>query len=539
MLRVLATDNLSTAGLEVLKSAEDLVVDVKPPLERAVLLEEIKNYEAIIVRSATKLDAEVLEAATNLQLIIRAGIGVDNIDVPHATERGILVANTPHGNSATTAEHAFALITSLARHVPQACGSMKEGRWEKKKFVGTELRGKTLGVIGLGNIGAQVARIGRGYQMQVIAADPYLTDEIAEQHGVTKVELDELIRNADVITVHCPLNDATRGLIGRAELEKMKPSVLLVNCARGGIVDEQALSEALATERVRGAAADVFEKEPPGADHPLVASERVVVTPHLGASTKEAQVNVAVEAAQLLMEYVRQGTVSTALNSRLRLSGEISPAARAAVRLARRLGSLQGQLLDEPPERFEVEIFSQHGSKFQELLLLSAAEAFFKKIFSQDRINHVNVTQYAESRGIGLVSSVIAAEGPDPDGHPNWVRVTVTSKKGDGQERRRTTAGTVFSPRNIRVIDIDGYPMDLAPDGRFLLITNEDRPGVIGRIGTLLGKHGVNIARMSVNLSDRSKAALGVYLVDSEVPPEAMKEISSWDMIESVRYVEL
>jgi D-3-phosphoglycerate dehydrogenase len=539
MLRVLATDNLSTEGLEVLKGAEGLNVDVKPPLERSVLLEEIKNYEAVIVRSATKLDAEVLDAASNLQIVIRAGIGVDNIDVARATERGILVANTPHGNSATTAEHAFALIVSLARHVPQACASMKAGKWEKKKFVGTELRGKTLGVVGLGNIGAQVARIGRGYQMEVVAADPFLTPEIAEQHGVEKVELDELLTRSDVITLHCPLNDQTRGLIGRAQLEKMKPTALVINCARGGIVDEEALAEALDAGRIRGAAADVYLSEPPPGDHLLVRNERVVVTPHLGASTKEAQVNVAVEAAQLLMEYVRQGTVSTAINSRLRLSGEISPAARAAVRLARRLGSLHGQLVEHAPKRFEVEIFSQYGAKYQELLLLSAAEAFFQRIFSKDRINHVNVTQYAESRGIGLVSSVITAEGPDPEGHPNWIRVTMTSEGPGGRTISRTAAGTVYSPRNIRIIEIDGYELDLVPTGHLLLITNEDRPGVIGKIGTFLGEHGVNISRMSVNLAPEAKLALGVYRVDSQVPEAAMKEMAAWEAIQSVRYVEL
>ena len=314
MLKVLATDNVSPQGLEPLRGVEGVMLDIKPTMPPDVLKQEIGGYQVAIIRSATKLKKDVLEHASGMKLIIRAGIGVDNIDVPYATERGIIVANTPQGNLVATAEHTFALITALARHVPQAAASLKGGAWEKKLFVGTGLQGKTLGIVGLGNVGQVVARIAEGFQMQVIAFDPLLDAAEVKRRRATKVELDDLLRRADIVTLHCPLNDQTRNLISAEALAKMKPSAFLINAARGGILDEEALAEALRAQKIRGAALDVFVSEPVPAGHPLLGLPNVVATPHIAASTREAQEGVAAEAAELIQEYVKKGTVRTQIN---------------------------------------------------------------------------------------------------------------------------------------------------------------------------------------------------------------------------------
>lgn len=536
MLKVLATDNLSPVGLEVLENADGIDVDVKPTMDKATLLTEIAGYEAIIIRSATKLTADVLDAAPKLRLAIRAGVGVDNVDVDHATERGILVANTPHGNAATTAEHAMALAVSLARHVPQACASTKDGHWEKKKFTGTELKGKTLGILGIGNIGTHVARIGQGYGMHVIACDPFLTPDMAERLGVTRVEIDDLLARSDVLTLHCPLNDKTRGIIGAEELSRMKPTAILINAARGGIVDEMALARACQEEVIRGAAVDVFEKEPVDPDHPLLQLPNVIVTPHLGASTKEAQTSVAVEASELILEFARTGAVSSAINSQIRL-GNVSPLTKSTVELVRRLGTLQAQLVEGEPRKLSVEIFGADNHGQRELLLLSAAQTFLQVLCPLERINVVNVTGFARRRDIELVGSVVATS--NQEGYDNWVRVSVSSIGANGEVRVHTAMGSVFATSTLKITEIDGYGLDLAPEGILLLTEHEDRPGVIGSIGTLMGRHDVNISRMAVTLAQGKKPALGVIGVDAPVPDEVLTEMEKTDAIHRVRQVRL
>lgn len=536
MLKVLATDNLSPVGLEVLENAEGIEVDVKPTMDLDTLKNEIAQYEAIIIRSATKLTADVLDAATKLRLAVRAGVGVDNIDVAHATERGILVANTPHGNAATTAEHAMALVVSLARHVPQASASTRSGKWEKKKFTGTELKGKTLGILGIGHIGSHVAKIGQGYGMHVIACDPFLTPDLADRLGVTRVELDDLVTRADVLTVHCPLNDKTRGIIGAEELSKMKPTALLVNAARGGIVDEMALVRACQEGVIRGAAVDVYEKEPVDPDHPLLTLDNVIVTPHLGASTKEAQTSVAVEASELIREFARTGAVSSAINSQIRL-GNVSPLTRDTVELVRRLGTLQAQLVEGEPRKLSVEIFGEDNHGHRELLLLSAAQTFLQVLCPLERINVVNVTQFARRRDLELVGSVVSTSSRD--GYDNWVRVSVSSIGEHGDVRTHVTMGSVFGASRLKVTEIDGYGLDLAPSGILLLTEHEDRPGVIGSIGSLMGKHDVNISRMSVTLAEDKQPAMGVIGVDAPVPDEVLAEMETSEFIHRVRQVRL
>ena len=538
MLKVLATDGLSPRGLEILEAAEGIDLDVQATPEPEALKKMLNRYQVIIIRSATKLTADILDAAPDLQLAIRAGVGVDNIDVARATERGILVANTPQGNAATTAEHAFSLITSLARHVPQANAALHDGRWDKKKFMGTELRGKTLGIVGLGNIGATVARIGKGYQMRVLASDPFLTAETAERHGVERVELSELIERSDVITIHCPFTEATRGLIGAGEFERMKETALVVNCARGGIVDEEALAEACKAGRIRGAAVDVFTTEPVPADNPLLGVPNIIVTPHLGASTKEAQVSVAIEAGELVLEYAKSGSVRSAINSSIRL-GDLSALTRDSVKLARSLGDLLGQLLEGAPRQLAVEIFGEENAGHRELLTLSAAETFLRAMHAEGRINHVNVKQHAEMRNLELVGSVVTSTGAAMDGYSNWLRVRMTARDENGRDVVHTAAGSVLQSGTFRITEIDGYPFDLVPAGRLLLVRNRDQPGVIGRIGTLLGEHGVNISRMAVNTAPDNPDALGVYTIDQAVSDDIIRELAGWDKISEVRQVEL
>jgi D-3-phosphoglycerate dehydrogenase len=538
MLTVLATDGLSAVGLDVLKKAPGVAAEIRPTMDVETLKKEIANYQAIIVRSATKIRREILDAAPNLELIVRAGIGVDNIDVEYATARGVLVANTPQGNATTTAEHAFALITALARHVPQACRALKGGTWEPKRYMGTELRGKTLGIVGLGNIGRIVARLAQGYQMAVIAHDPYLTPELAKRSGVVAVTLPELLAQSDVVTLHCPLNDATRGMIGKAELAQMKRAAFLVNCARGGIVDEAALAVACSEGVIRGAAVDVYSKEPPPSDHVLLGIDNVIVTPHLGASTSEAQENVSIEAAELVLEYAKNGTVSSAINSEIRL-GNVTESTKATVALAKKLGSLQAQLLDGEPKRFSVEIFGDGHGEDSRLITLSAAQPFLQSLFTMDRVNPVNVTQFAKRREVEIVGSIVAAPGPESGGYTNWVRVTVTTKGPGGSEGSHTVRGSVFGADAHRLTEIDGYELDLVAEGTVLLMRNEDRPGVIGKVGTLMGKHDINISRMSVALRPGTTTALAIVTVDSRVPRAALDEMASWEVMESVRQVAL
>jgi D-3-phosphoglycerate dehydrogenase len=538
MLKVLATDGLSVPGLDVLRRQPEVSLDIRPVLDRETLWRELRNFQVVIVRSETRLDRELLEQATELELIIRAGIGVDNIDVAYATEKGILVANTPRGNAATIAEHTFAMIGALARHIPQADAHVRRGEWNRQRFIGSELRGKSLGIIGLGNIGSVVAGIGTGYGMEILAYDPFVSLEMAERHGAVKVEsLDDLLAQSDFVSIHVPLNEATRGLIGAAALSKMRPTAYLINCARGGIVDEDALAEAVRARRIAGAALDTLVKEPPPPGHPLLGLENVIVTPCLATSTREAQEQVAVEASQLILEYVRYGIVSSAINAPLRI-GKGAPRERAFLDLARKLGLLQGQLLDGAPERLTLEIIGDELRDFRELLLLGASERFLSAVVSHERINYVNVKRQAERRHIDLVDSVIKSSRHGISSGGGLLRLRVACRRG-GSTTERAVAGTVFDEDSVRITEIDGYEVDLIPDGIMLLVRNQNRPGVIGRIGTLLGDHGINISRMAVTLREGLSDALGIYAVESPVPEEAMKVMTSWEFIYSVVQVRL
>jgi D-3-phosphoglycerate dehydrogenase len=536
MFKVLATDNVSQTGLKLLAEEKRVGLDIRPPLPREQLKQSIGAYHAIIIRSATTLDRELLDHAQNLQLIIRAGIGVDNIDVDAATEKGILVANTPRGNATTTAEHTMAMISSLARHIPQAHFKMKQGEWEKKKFLGTELKGKTIGLIGLGNIGAIVAKIAQGYTMQVLAYDPYVPEAVAQQLGAHKVELDDLLKQSDIITIHAPLNENTRHLINENAFAKMKSTVLLVNCARGGIVNETDLAKALKSKRIAGAAVDVFEQEPIPENHPFFELDNLIMTPHLGASTVEAQEGVTVDASLLVLEYLKYKTVSSAINSGLKFK-EVSDKHRSFIQLSEKLGSLAGQLAEGVPLEFVTETVGESLSDVRDHIQIYAAMAFMKTMLAGEKINPVNVKYYARKRNLSLVNSEFNGD-TEKMGYHQLIRIRVKVESA-GKMKEYSVAGTLFSKTKFVVTEIDGYYFDLPPEGIWLLIYNQDKPGVIGKIGTILGKHQINISRMSVNLRPGSRDALAVYKVDTPVGPNVIKEINSWESIHFCKQVKL
>lgn len=513
MKKVLVSDSLSPQGIEILRAAAGLQVDVKTSLKPAELLAVIGEYDALVVRSATKVTAEVLEAATNLKVVGRAGIGVDNVDVPAATKRGVVVMNTPGGNTVTTAEHALALMMSLVRHVPQATISMKAGEWEKKKFQGHELCGKTLGVVGLGNIGSIVADRALGLKMKVLAYDPFIAPDRAAELGVELVDLDTLFRRADIITVHVPLLEETKNLIGSEAFGKMKDGVYLVCAARGGIVDEVALLSALESGKVAGAALDVFQKEPPGLT-PLVAHENVICTPHLGASTVEAQEAVSLQVADQIVDYLVNGTIRNAVNVPS-VPSEMLVQMRPYLDMARNLGRLQAQLGVTGLKSVELEYSGKTAEGRTGLYTAAALEGLLFASLG-GRVNLVNAPVVARERGIRVVET-LARAGED---YSALIRLRVETDSGTA-----SLAGAIFGKREPRVVEIDGIGIEAIPQGHLLVFWNYDRPGLVGSIGTTLGKHAINIGQLAFGREAVGGRAVTVVNVDSAAGDEVLEEL--------------
>jgi D-3-phosphoglycerate dehydrogenase len=514
--RVLIADDLSPRAVDILSAHPDVSVEVKTGLKGDALYAALAGVHALAVRSATKVTAEVLERAADLKIVGRAGIGVDNIDVKAASRRGVIVMNTPSGNAITTAEHALFLLCALARHIPQATASMKAGKWDKKRFQGSELFDKTLGVVGLGNIGRIVADRALGLKMKVIAYDPFLSSDAALRLGVESVTLDDIWRRADMITLHTPLTDETRGLIGPAALAKMKPGVLIVNAARGGIVDEAALVAALDAGQVGGAALDVFVEEPPPAGHPLIAHERVICTPHLGASTEEAQEKVAVEVAEQILAYLLRGEIKNAVNVPS-VAVEHQARLQPYLELADKLGMLLGQLATSV-ETVEIEMVgdvAEVGGK----AMAGAALAGLLRPHLDVPVNAVNARVLAAERGLG-VSETVRLHGAN---FTSSIAVRALGKDGE-----HSVKGTVFSTGDgaePRVVRIDRCHLEVVPEGRVLLLRNEDRPGVIGAVGTLLGSRGINVSRMQVGLDKARSEALQLWNVDASLDGATLEAI--------------
>jgi D-3-phosphoglycerate dehydrogenase len=524
--KVLVADPLAREGIEVLRSARGIALVEAPGLSPAELEAELRDADALIVRSGTKVGSALVAAAPKLRVIGRAGIGVDNVDVAAATARGIAVLNTPEGNNVTTAEHAIALLVSLARHIPAASASLKAGRWEKSRFQGIELWNRTLGVIGIGNIGRIVADRARGLGMRVIAYDPYIAPEVVQKLDVELVELDELLARADAISVHVPKTKETTGLLGAAALAKVKRGVLIVNAARGGIVDEAALLEALEDGRVAGAALDVFVEEPPPQDHPLVRHEKVICTPHLGASTEQAQINVSIAVAEQVRDFLLEGVVRNAVNLPS-ISPELLDQIRPYLVLGEKLGRFQGQLCPGAIEEVEIE----YAGEIAGLRVAPVTIAVLKGLLESvtDRVNMVNAPVIAQERGIKVVESKAS--------RPEDFASTITTRVRGCLDR--LIAGAIFHGGQPRIVRVDDFMLEAIPEGPTILIHNHDRPGVVGQVGTVLGQAGVNISRMQLGLvPERGEAAMLVNVSPSP-SDEVMEKLRSLPNIMAAQLVDL
>jgi D-3-phosphoglycerate dehydrogenase len=511
--RVLIADKLAPEGMAVLQHAAaqgHIQVDERPGLQPDALCAAITDYDALIVRSTTTVTRDVVQAARRLRVIGRAGIGVDNIDVEAATRRGIAVMNTPGGNNVTTAEHAISMMLAVARSIPQATASMKAGKWEKGKLIGSEICGKVLGIIGMGNIGRLVADRAQGLKMKVIAYDPFLTVEKAQQLGVDLVSLDALLPRADFVSIHTPLLPETRRLIDAAALAKMKPTARLINCARGGNVDEAALAEALRNKRPAGAALDVFEHEPPPPDHPLLQLDTLICTPHLGAATSEAQVAVSVAIAEQIVQFLVFNVIHSAVNIPS-ISAEQLEVLRPYLILAERLGNLQAQLLQDAPKELTVEYAGEVAALDVQPVTVAVLKGLLSRLLETSVVNFVNARELAGERGI----KVVETRSTSPKGFTNLLTVRVrTARKASEVAARYSGARDV-----IRLVKVDGFYLEAVPEGFILMLHNRDVPGVVGAVGMLLGEARINIAGLQLGREKIGGMALSLVHVDERIPP--------------------
>ena len=523
MPRVLVSDKLSPTAVQIFKD-RGVEVDYLPDLgkDKEKLAAVIGQYDGLAIRSATKVTEKLIAAATNLKVIGRAGIGVDNVDIPAASRRGIIVMNTPFGNSITTAEHAIAMMFAVARELPEANASTHAGKWEKNRFMGVEITGKTLGIIGCGNIGSIVAMRGVGLKMHVVAFDPFLSEGRAEELGVEKVELDELLARADFITLHTPLTDKTRNIINKASIAKMKDGVRIINCARGGLIVEADLLEALKSGKVAGAGIDVFEVEP-ATDSPFFGMPNVVATPHLGASTTEAQENVALQVAEQMSDYLVKGAVSNAINMPS-ITAEEAPRLKPFVKLAEVLGAFVGQVTDEPIKEVEI-LFDGATASMNTRALISAALAGLIRPQVAD-VNMVSAPVMVKERGI-IVSEVKRDKSGVFDG---YIRLTVKTP-----ERTRSIAGTCFSDGKPRFIQIKGINLDAEVGEHMLYTTNADAPGIIGLLGTVCGQNGVNIANFQLGRDRPGGDAIALLYLDAPFPESVLAEVRAHPAIVSAK----
>jgi D-3-phosphoglycerate dehydrogenase / 2-oxoglutarate reductase len=510
--RVLVTDKLADEGLELLRAEPgiEVVVATKLAADPPGLKAALGQADGIVIRSGTQLTADVLAGQTRLRAIVRAGVGVDNIDVPAATRQGIVVMNTPGGNTVSTAEHTTALMLALSRNVAKADASLKAGRWDRGKFTGTQLEGKTLAIIGLGRVGLAVAKRAQGFDMKVIGFDPFLSAERAHELGIESVpRLDDLWERCDFITLHTPLTAETRNVIGRREIERMKTGVRIINCARGGLIDEDALAEALSSGKVAGAAIDVFDPEPPPAGHPLINLPNVLVTPHLGASTDEAQVAVAVEAARLLSDFLQRGQVRFAVNMPS-LSGAELLDLRLYLDMGRRLGMLHAQMDRGNVQMAILRYRGEVAAKNTRLVTASFAAGWLEAAL-EGQVNLVNAEALLKARGIAIVEE----KSTDTGDFGTMLQTEVVTDR-----KTYLAAGTLFGREYLRLVRLGPFHLDAHLDGTLLVFTHTDRPGLIGFIGTTFGQHGVNIAQMNVGRKQPGGEAIGVVNLDS-IPPEA------------------
>jgi D-3-phosphoglycerate dehydrogenase len=520
MKKVLISDKLSQAAVDIFRN-RGITVEVRPGLTPAELRAIIGEYDGLAIRSNTKVTKELLDAATNLKVVGRAGIGVDNVDLKAATARGVVVMNTPHGNSITTAEHAVAMMFALAREIPEATASTKAGKWEKNRFMGVELTGKTLGLIGAGNIGSIVASRAQGLQMRVVAYDPFLSEKRALEIGVEKLELAHLLARADFISLHTPLTDATRNILSRDNLARTKRGVRIINCARGGLIDEAALAEAITSGQVAGAALDVFETEP-AKESPLFAMERVVCTPHLGASTTEAQENVALQVAEQIADFLLTGAVTNAINTPS-VSAEDAPRLKPYMELVQKLGAFAGQLTmaqDGVIRRIVIEYEGAAATLNHKPLTSAALAGLLSPVLAG--VNMVNAPVAAREHGIDVAETVHDRASE----YQTLVRMSVITDKGT-----RAVAGTLFAGSKPRIVEIKGIPVEADFGRHMLYVTNQDKPGFIGKFGETLARHGINIATFHLGRAAAGGDAICLVSVDENVSETVLTELRGLPLV--------
>ncbi len=509
-MKVLVSDSLSDKGIEILKKEVD--VDIKTGMSPDELKSCIGEYDALVVRSQTQVTADVIKAAKNLKIIGRAGVGVDNIDVEAATQHGIIVINAPEGNMISAAEHTIAMMMSLSRNIPQANQSMKSGKWDRKVFMGVEVRGKTLGVIGLGRIGAEVAARAQGMKMKILAYDPFISEERAGELGVTLTTVDDIVLNSDYITVHTPLIKETKNLIDKEQFEKAKPGLRVINCARGGIINEEALAEAVASGKVAGAAVDVFVNEPPTGS-PLLEQDNIILTPHLGASTKEAQVNVAVDVAEQIINLSKGLPVQNAINMPY-VKQEVMKVLQPYLPLAEKIGRLAAQLMENKYERIELSYSGEIADRDTGPVTVAALKGVLEFAMGSS-VNYINAPVIAKERKI----KVIESKSKTSESYSNLVMIRLFNNG-----TVKTVAGTMVGT-NPRIVQINEYSIDVLPSGHMLVALHEDHPNIIGPCCITLGNHDINIAGMQVGRIKAGGTAIMVLNVDSEVSEDILNEI--------------
>jgi len=530
-MKILVTDPLSEQGLKILSETDGITVDIKTGLAKEEIAECISGYDALLIRSGTKVTKEIIDKAKNLKVIGRAGVGVDNIDIPAASKRGIIVMNTPGGNTISAAEHTMALILGLARNIAPANASVKNGLWERKKFRGTELFGKTLGVIGLGRIGAEVAERARVFKMKVIAYDPFVSSEKLESLDIEPASLEQIFQNADIITVHIPITKETKGLIGSEAFKKMKKGARIINCARGGIVNEEALCEAINSGSIAGAALDVYEKEPP-LDSPVLKLDKILTTPHLGASTLEAQDKVAVDIAHQVVDVLKGGPIRNAVNMPS-VDSELLKRLQPYIKLGEKLGLLLSQLMSGQLQELTI----RYSGEVSEYNIVPVSISILKGMLGnvlQEEVNFVNAPVIAKERGIKVIEAKSSAVEDFAD------LIYLTAKTTGSDRKEFSVAGTLFGhKKDPRVVRIDNYHVDAVPEGFVLVVINKDKPGIIGDVCTVIGKNNINIAGMALGRDAAGGKAVTMLNIDSCLGDDILQQISKMKDVVNIKMVKL
>jgi len=525
--KILVSDPLAQEGIKILEKEKGFTVDQKSKVPPPELKKIIKDYDALIVRSGTKVTSEIISAADKLRIIGRAGVGLDNVDVSAASKKGIIVVNAPAGNTISTAEHTMSMILALSRNIPQAYSSMREGKWDRKKFMGSEVYNKVLGIVGVGRIGAEVARRAASFKMKVIGYDPYLSEELARKMDIELVDLNTLFKQSDYITVHTPLTDETRHIIGEKEFKIMKDGVRVINCARGGIVDEKALDAAIESGKVAGAALDVYEKEPP-ADSPLLKRPNVITTPHLGASTEEAQVNVAIDIAESVRDAMLDRGLRNAVNVPS-VDSETLKNLQPYLNLAEKIGLLQSQLSVGQVSKIKVKYIGDVTGYDVTPITMAIVKGLLSPVL-EETINYINALLVAKMRGIEVAESKTS----QITDFANAIAVTVETNKG-----KNLVMGSLFTKTDPRIIRINNFYVDLVPKGHLIYISNTDLPGVVGGIGTILGKDNINIAGMTFGRIKPGGDAITVLNIDGKPSDDIIKKLSKMKDINDVKAMKL